>query len=498
MSPEHELPRRRQTKIVATIGPKSADANRVARLVATGVDVFRINTAHGTRADHDAHIDTIHSQARRASRPVGILVDLAGPKIRLGKIAGGELHLAVGDRVRFVRSTPARDTDLVTTYATLLDELEAGRRVMLADGTVALEVESVDRDSATCTVVQPGMIRSGQGVNLPGLRLRIPTLGKEDRENAVWAAKREADFIGLSFVRSVQDVVDLRKLLGTHGSQAQVIAKIEKQEALDDLDAIVRAADGIMIARGDLGVEIDIARVPVVQKKIIAACRRQRKPAIVATQMLDSMQRSRLPTRAETTDVANAILDGADACMLSGETAIGEYPVESVEMMARIAAITEESGGIAPAGPDRDPGSDLNADPDPGAALDPEGGPADVPETTLGVASAAGALAESVNAAMIIVASKTGLTARSVSHHRLRTPAVGVSESDSILRRMSVYWGVHPLPGCPMDSPSRILEYVVDHARRSGQVAAGDRVVMVSGTGLRASKDTTIVAHEID
>jgi pyruvate kinase len=478
--------RRRQTKIVATIGPSSAGATRVAELVAAGVDVFRINTAHGARGEHDAHVDTIRSEARRAARPVGILVDLAGPKIRLGKIHNDELQLAAGDRVRFVRSSPTRDTDLVTTYAPLVDELETGGRLMLADGTVALEVNAVDHDSATCTVVQPGIIRSGQGVNLPGLNLGVPTLDEEDREHAVWAAKKGADFIGISFVRSVEDVVELRKLLDAHGSEAQVIAKIEKQEALDDLHAIVRAADGIMVARGDLGVEIDIARVPVVQKRIVLACRHHRKPVIVATQMLDSMQKSRLPTRAEATDVANAILDGADACMLSGETAIGRYPVESVEMMDRIAAITEERGGIAPARADPDAGYDSSTDPE------------DVPETTLGVARAAGELAESVGAKLIMVASKSGLTARSVSHHRHRIPTAGVSESQMILQRMSIYWGVHPLPDCPMDSPSKILEFVVDHARRSGDVVAGDRVVMVSGTGLKASKDTSIVVHEID
>ena len=306
----------------------------------------------------------IRSAAASVGRTVGVLVDLAGPKMRLGELPGGQLLCNTGDRVRFVRTAPATpaaatpsasDTpvpttattpEMTTTYEPLIDELQPGDRIMLADGIVSLVVEKVGKDSAECRVMQSGLIRSRQGVNLPGVKLSVAAMSDIDRENAVWAAKNDIDFVGLSFVRRAEDVRELKALLKPRrpiraAGGPQVIAKIEKPEALDALTEIVAAADGVMVARGDLGVEIDIAQVAVAQKRIIAECRRQRKPVIIATQMLDSMQHSRLPTRAEVTDVSNAILDGADACMLSGETAVGEYPRETVEMMNRIALAAE-------------------------------------------------------------------------------------------------------------------------------------------------------------
>ncbi len=345
--PENKLSpsaRLRHTKIIATVGPACGDGDGIKELILAGVNVFRINMAHGNRAEHEDHLAMIRKAADESARQIAILVDLAGPKIRLGAVPGGKIECAADAIIRFVRGEESSDpAKLVTTYAPLIDELEVGRLVMLADGTVVLEVESLEKDSAVCRVIQSGIVRSGQGVNLPGLKLSVPTLGSQDREHALWAAQNDIDYIGLSFVRSAGDVAELKTLIETEGANTHAIAKIEKPEALDDLDAIVKTADGIMIARGDLGVEIDIARVPVVQKQIISMCRRFHKPVIVATQMLDSMQHSRVPTRAEATDVANAILDGADACMLSGETAIGAYPRMTVEMMARIAMATEET-----------------------------------------------------------------------------------------------------------------------------------------------------------
>ncbi len=474
----------RQTKIVATVGPACAEEAQLTELARAGVDVFRVNSAHGNRAEHETSVKRIRAAARKVGRPIAILVDLAGPKIRLGKLAGAQVDCDAGARVRFIRGDSTQlPTDLVTTYAPLIDELEVGRRVMLADGSVALEVETIDRDSATCKVVQAGTIRSGQGVNLPGLELSVPSLGETDRDNAVWAARTGIDFIGLSFVRSSGDVKELVSLVRAEGSQSQVVAKIEKPEALEDLEAIIRAADGIMIARGDLGVEIDIAQVPVTQKRIIALCRRFHKPVIVATQMLDSMQRSRIPTRAEATDVANAILDGADACMLSGETAIGNYPRETVDMMCRIAMATEKQYKTqsAPVTPEFG-----------GTGAD------DISEITRGVANAAGTLAESVNARVIIVASNTGAAARTVSNSRHLIPTIGVSDSDTTLRRMCLYWGLQPLAGCPTDDPEGIFDFVVDRAREAGYLGTGDRVVMIAGTGLRVSAHNLIVIHELE
>ncbi len=481
MSTASPPPRERpsQTKIVATVGPASADDDTLAELVAAGVDVFRINTAHGSRQEHQERLDAIRQASRAAGRPVGVLVDLAGPKIRLGELPGGELQCLPDAEVRFVRGdNPGGPSELTTTYGPLVDELEAGDRVMLADGTVSLVVEEKGEDYARCRVVQPGLVRSRQGVNLPGVRLSVPTLGEADRQNAVWAGQNGVDFVGLSFVRSPDDVRQLKSLLESHGSEAQVVAKIEKPEALDQLDAIAEAADGVMVARGDLGVEIDIARMAVAQKQIIAACNRRRKPVIIATQMLDSMQQARLPTRAEATDVANAILDGADACMLSGETAIGRHPVEAVRMMHRIALATEPLYRQRP--------------PVPGPSLG-EG----VDQVTEAIAYAAGRIAEELDARTVVVATATGETALSLSKYRNFVPTVGASHSEVTLRRMCLYWGVIPLAGAPTDDAAKLLRYVTDRGRAAGQLTSGDRIVLITGEATGKTHNM-IQVHEVE
>ena len=328
-----------RTKIVATIGPACREEPQLAELVEAGVNVFRLNMAH---ADLDHHAETVRrvrAVSTKLGVPIGLLVDLAGPKIRVGEIPGGQMDCHAGAGIRFVRgSSTQAANELTCTYAPLVDELSGGDRVMLADGTISLVVEEKQTSSILCRVVQPGRLRSRQGLNLPGVKLSVPAMSSTDWAHAAWAAKMGIDFVGLSFVRSPVEVRALKEYLRSHDSQALVIAKIEKQEALDHLEEIVEAADGVMVARGDLGVEIDIARMAVVQKQIVAACNNLQRPVIIATQMLDSMQHSSQPTRAEATDVGNAILDGCDACMLSGETAMGEYPVAAVKMMHRIAA----------------------------------------------------------------------------------------------------------------------------------------------------------------
>jgi len=470
-----------QTKIVATVGPACGDRSRLAELIRAGVDVFRVNTAHGTREEHQARVDDVREASRSAGRVVAILVDLAGPKIRLGELPGGEFECETDARVRFVRGIePSAPDELTTTYEHLVDELAAGDRVMLADGTVALRVEAVDETSALCRVVQGGLLRSRQGVNLPGVKLSVPALGEKDRDNAVWAARAGIDYVSLSFVRTADEIRELKALIEAEGAEAHVVAKMEKPEAIENLEEIVEATDAVMVARGDLGVEIDIAEVPVVQKRIVEACRRHRKPVIIATQMLDSMQRSRLPTRAEATDVANAILDGADACMLSGETAIGKYPCESVEMMHRIALATELLTK------ERKVGSQ--------PVTHGEG----INEITEATTLAAGQLAEMLDAQILIVASVSGHTALIVSKHRLHVHVVGTSHSEATLRKMCLYWGVVPLVGAPVDDGEKLLEYVVERGRASGHLAAGEKVVLVSGTGLSTTRHNQIVVHLIE
>lgn len=469
------------TKIVATVGPACESPAMLAHLIRAGVDVFRINTAHGTRDDHARLLGAVRSAEEETGHPVGVLVDLAGPKMRLGELAGGAITCQSGEELRFVRGDRTqRPTELVCTYETLIDELQPGDRIMLADGTVALQVERVETDAATCRVEQGGTLRSRQGVNLPGVRLQARALSERDRDAARWAAGAGADFIGLSFVRTPEEVHELRTLLKQEASDPEIVAKIEKPEALENLEEIVAAADAVMVARGDLGVEIDIARIAVVQKEIVAACRRAQRPVIIATQMLDSMHHSRLPTRAEATDVANAILDGADACMLSGETAIGEFPREAVEMMHRIAMATEPllrqfQRRVEPATSTVGPASITNA-----------------------TAQGAAAMAERLRARLIVVASATGLSALSVSQTRTFVPTVGVSASLATLRRMALCWGVLPLQGAPALDDSALLEFVLSRGRSSGDLVPGDRIVLITGTTASNSGHNTVIVHEVD
>ncbi|MGD0382898.1 MAG: pyruvate kinase [Thermoguttaceae bacterium] len=470
-----------KTKIVATIGPACESLERLKALIIAGVDVFRLNMAHGERREHEARLATVRQAVVETGKFVAVLTDLAGPKIRLGELPGGQMDCHAGDTLRFIRGTVAGQAqELTTTYEPLVDELAVGDRVMLADGTVSLVVEERGTDYAQCRVVQPGLIRSRQGVNLPGVKLSVPALGPADRENALWAARNGIDFIGLSFVRSADDVRQLKSLLDKKGATAQVIAKIEKPEALDHLEEIVAAADGVMVARGDLGVETDIARVALAQKQIVAACNRQRKPVIIATQMLDSMQHSSLPTRAEVTDVANAILDGTDACMLSGETAIGDYPQEAVEMMHRIAMATEPML------------------PHPSLAIDTAAAKTSaISPITQAVVDAAGRIAEQVAAKLVVVASSSGQTALALSKNRNFVPIVGVSESEATLRRMCLYWGVFPLAGAPVGKSRELLDYVTQLGRQSGYLNPGDRIVLIIGTGLTTSAHNAIVVHQL-
>ena len=482
--PETDIPaysRPSQAKIVATIGPACAGQDRLVELAAAGVDVFRINMAHGDLTQHAATLTAVRGAAEQVGRPLAVLMDLAGPKIRLRELPDGQITCDADDTYRFVRGHEAKAADeLTTTYEPLVDELVVGNSIMLADGTVSMVVEQLGDDFAQCRVVQPGLIRSRQGVNLPGAKLSAPALGPADLKNAAWGASNGVDFVGLSFVRSPEEIRQLRALLDSHGSEAHVIAKIEKPEALERIDEIVEAADGVMVARGDLGVEIDIARVAVAQKDIIAESNRQRKPVIIATQMLDSMQHSRLPTRAEVADVSNAILDGADACMLSGETAIGKYPRESVEMMHRIALATE------PLCKDRP------------AALLPDLDDDNVNQITEATVFAAGRMAEELDAEMVVVASGSGATALALSKDHLYVPVIGVSDSAETLRRMCLYWGVVPLPGAPTADSVALLEHITKWGRASGMLDSGDRIVLIAGTGLAVTAHNMIVVHEIE
>jgi pyruvate kinase len=478
-----------RTKIIATVGPACSEEQTLSEMVHAGADVFRINMAHGSPQEHQVLVDRIRRVAKEINQPVAILIDLAGPKFRLGEIEGGSVLCERGAEFFFVLSDPQTPHELTSTYEPLIGELSVGDVVMLADGTVSMKVEQKSADRARLRVLQQGIVRSRQGINLPGVRLSAPAISVQDHHNAIWAAKAKVDFVSLSFVRSPDEVRTLKDIVRSSGSSASVIAKIEKREALDRLQEIVTEADGIMVARGDLGVEIDVAEMPIEQKRVINVCHRLHKPVIIATQMLESMHESRRPTRAEATDVANAILDGADACMLSGETAIGKHPVEAVAMMNRIALATERSTIGRPL-------REMS-----------EGRSDGLQDVTRAVVRGAGVMSQVVGAKLVVVASFSGKTALALSQQRNFVPTVGVSTNESTLRKMCLYWGVTPLRGAPACDLEQLIRHTDVWACAMGLVQPGDRIVIVGGSHLTAGPDGAemaegvhdiVVVHEVE
>jgi pyruvate kinase len=450
----------------------------LASLLNAGVDVFRINMAHGSRESHTLAVKNIRSASEQSGLPAGILVDLAGPKIRLGQLTQNPLVLENEQEVRIVRGkTASADNELTCIYEPLIDEVAAGDAIVLADGLARLVVTSKESDCLICNVVDGGKIRSRQGVNLPGTHLSVPALGEIDKDNAAWAAGQGVEFVSLSFVRNADEVEELKSILASHNSEALVISKIEKAEALQNLDSIVEATGGVMVARGDLGVEIDIEKTPAAQKRIIKTCLQHRKPVIVATQMLESMHTSKQPTRAEVTDVANAILDGADACMLSGETAIGEYPIEAVTMMNKIMAETEKAFV--------DRASRMRAN---------EGSSGW--EISDAVVFGSAQIAKRINAEMVVIASSATNEALLKSKQRDHIPTVCVTDRIESYRRMAMFWGVIPV-FCPTPlNKTNLQEFIAQWAKQNTQLEAGAPFVMVTDTELLPGiHDSVLVAR---
>jgi len=476
------------TKIVATVGPASDPEEILTELIKSGVGVFRLNMAHGGREQAQSRLDRIRKVSKELGVTVGVLADLAGPKMRLGEIPGDVYQCIPGTPMTFIRGkTTTEPNTFTTTYEPLIDDVKVGDRVMLADGTIALSVADKQPDRIVCTVVQGGPVRSRQGVNLPGTKLSIKTLQPADIENAKWATEAGIDFLGLSFVRSVDDVAELREILvetarnntGHWGDIPHIIAKIEKPEAVADIDNIVRISDGIMVARGDLGVEFDIAQIAVVQKKIIETCRKYSKPVIVATQMLESMHHQTLPTRAEATDVANAVLDGTDACMLSGESAVGEYPVQAVQMMNRIATEAEKLLKTRQEAAGRQQRPKTTA-------------------ITHAVCDAAVDVAEEVDAPMILVGTRSGRTALAVSNQRCFTLCVAASTNVRTLQRMNLYWGVFPMANVPVDTQRAGLEAVVAAGKEAGYLEHGDRLIYIGGAAPDSNHQNVLYVHVVE
>jgi pyruvate kinase len=474
-----------KTKIVSTVGPSSSTLEMLTELVLAGTDVFRLNFAHGTHEWLAGIVATIRKISRDLDRPIGILGDLSGPKIRLEELPGGIIHCRAGEKYEFARTAdPARPERLTCTYEKLVDELKPGDRVLLSDGTVSMSV--VEKHAAegrvVCAVEQPGDIRSRQGVNLPGVVLSTPSLTDKDRDDLAWAIVNGVDFIGLSFVRSANDITELRQAISDlkPAYQPQIVAKIEKMEAVNQIEQILDVTDVVMVARGDLGVEVDLALVPIFQKKIIRLCNQHRIPVITATQMLDSMTHNSRPTRAEAADVANAVLDGSDAVMLSGETAAGEYPAEAVATMSRIAHEAEHI-----LHPHRQ--ADTHAQPRSRALAVTEA-------VTLGASRAA----EHLAADLIVVATRGGKTAMAMSRQRSHTPILGISDSPETARRMCLYWGVTPLHHDELDVPAQdLLKFVVEWCREQSILKSGCKLVLVASTNWSAEGHDLMLVHAI-
>ncbi|MDR2116255.1 MAG: pyruvate kinase [Planctomycetaceae bacterium] len=473
------------TKIVATVGPASDTEEMLSKLILAGVDVFRINMAHGGTGQAQTRLDQIRKVSKQIGVTVGVLVDLAGPKMRLGEIPDDVYQCKTEIPMKFIRGkTTAEPHTFTTTYEPLINDVNIGDKIMLADGTVVLQVTEKNSDSILCAVVQGGTVRSRQGINLPGTKLSIKTLQQTDIDNAKWAVGAGVDFLGLSFVRSPEDILELREILVETAYQntnfwsdiPHIIAKIEKPEAVERIEEIVDVTDGIMVARGDLGVEFDIAQIAMVQKKIIETCRRKSKPVIVATQMLESMHHQTLPTRAEATDVANAILDGTDACMLSGETAVGEFPLQTVQMMHRIAVETEKVLAERLAFTHR---------------------PSRTTSVTHAVCDAAVTLADEIGAAMLLVKTQSGKTAMAVSNKRCFTLCVGTSSNIRALQRMNLYWGIFPLINVP-ENPRENLMSVIEAGKITGYLNHGDRVVHVLGITAESGYRNILYVHVVD
>jgi pyruvate kinase len=472
----------RRAKIVATLGPASSDPETIQRLLAAGVDVARLNFSHGRLEDHAEVLDRLRASSRRLVKAVAVLQDLQGPKIRTGRLKAGKVGVLLENGQEMVITTEgdfAGDEKLVcTTYRHLAEDVRPGDRLLVDDGLLELRVLATDGVRARCEVVEGGVLKEHKGINLPGVALRAEAMSDKDRRDLAFGLAHGVDYVGLSFVRTPEDVALCRAEMERFGRVVPIIAKIEKPEAIESIDGIIAAADGIMVARGDLGVEIQPERVPTIQKAILRKANAAGKPVIVATQMLESMIEHPRPTRAEASDVANAIWDGADAVMLSGESASGRYPLLAVQMMDRIVREAEHHLQLA-----KLPTPDVWSGPAPFNKV---------------VAGAAVRAAHEAQAVAIVCFTLAGTTARLLAHYRPTVPVIAFSPDQSIRRRIALYWGVVAKVMEPIRNADLMCEMVSDRLLADEVAKAGDRVVLVFGSPLGVPGATnSIRLHQI-
>lgn len=472
-----------RTKIVATVGPATSEPAMLGQLLDAGVNVFRLNFSHGSHEGHTSTLASIRKLESERHRAIGVLMDLCGPKIRLGELPEGVITCRTGDEFTLTRNPSGAVHELTSSYAELPDDLTIGDAVLFADGTVGMEVSDRGPGWARLKVWLPGVIRSRQGINVPGSGLSLPSLTEKDCVDLDWAITHQVDFIALSFVRSGADLARLRHELDQRKIRAKVVAKIEKPQAVADLPSILSLTDIVMVARGDLGVEVDVARVPVIQKRIVREAHKARVPVIIATQMLTSMEKSGRPTRAEANDVFHAAIDGSDAVMLSGETAIGDFPVEAVRTMSRILGEAERS----------EPAPDLVES----IELTKQFGW--VSPITEAVVEAASLACRRLDASLLVVATRSGRSALAVSMQRNRTPTIALGQTEEVARQLSLYWGVVPLtlPG-PVTDLDNAVEGAISWANSHELVQPGDKVVVIRGFFPDQPTHNTMVVREIE
>ena len=465
----------RRTKIVATVGPATLQPDILRRLIKAGATTLRINFSHGTQQDHQKAIRLIRQTAFELDQPVGILQDLQGPKIRLGKFSAGKIRLKKGDRyILTSRQVECNQDTSYISYSRLAQEVPENATILLDDGKVEMKVENIDRANQNlhCQVVVGGVLSSNKGVNFPGVCLSVKALTQKDREDLMFGLDQGVDWIALSFVRNPQDILEIKDLIASAGKSIPVIAKIEKHEAIEQMDAILSLCDGVMVARGDLGVELPAEDVPILQKRLIATANNLGIPIITATQMLDSMVNNPRPTRAEVSDVANAILDGTDAIMLSNETAVGNYPIEAVETMATIARRIEQEQRISNFKRTKR-------------------------SITHAISAAVGQIASQLDAAAIMTLTKTGATARNVSKFRPKTPILAITPHVYVSRRLQMVWGVKPLLVLDLSSATQTFQAAINVAQEKKWLSAGDLVVMTAGTLQGVAGSTDLIKVEL-
>ncbi len=450
----------RRAKIVATLGPATSSYENIRAIIEAGVNVARMNLSHGSYDVHNEVYANVRKAAADLDAPVAVLVDLQGPKIRLGKFENGPHMLEVGDIFTITTEDVPGTKELVgTTFKGLPDDVAPGDFLLIDDGKVKVQVLDTDGTRVRTEVIVAGPVSNNKGINLPGVAVNVPALSEKDEADLRWGLDLGADYIALSFVRNAADVTRVHEIMAEKGRRVPVIAKIEKPQAVENLEEIIDAFDGIMVARGDLGVELPLEAVPIVQKRAVELCRRMAKPVIVATQMLESMISSPVSTRAETSDVANAILDGADAVMLSGETSVGEYPVVTVSTMARIVASTEEHG--------------LERIPELGTKPRTQGG---------AITLAAAEVADFVDAKYVCVFTESGDSARRMSRLRFRIPMKAFTPDDAIRRRMNLTWGIESFLVERVNHTDAMYRQVDETLIARGLAEVGDKVVVISGS----------------